>query len=70
MRAEVRGVEEGLIELRGQVEQNMERTRSILASQADINKQMGMALRVGWWHSFEQSQGQAVLNKELANLAP
>ena len=52
VRSEVRGVEDRLAELRNQVEENMERTRNILASQADINKQMGFGLRMGWWHSY------------------
>jgi hypothetical protein len=32
----------------------MESTRKILASQTEINREMSLGARVGWWLSYEQ----------------
>lgn len=48
----------------------MDSTRKIMASQTDINREMSLGARVGWWLTYEQHNDIAIFGKELINLLP
>ena len=57
-------------EMRKCMEEGMESTKKILLHQSEINHELSMGLRVGWWQSWNHCDGLAVWEKEIINLFP
>jgi argininosuccinate lyase len=51
-------------------EEATESTKKILINQTEINQELCLLAKLGWWQSFEEKDGFAVWNKEVANLIP
>jgi hypothetical protein len=57
-------------QIKSYTEEAIESTKKILINQSEINQELCLVSRLGWWHSFEAREGFAVWNKEIVNLVP
>lgn len=48
----------------------IENTKVILANQSEINQELSYVSKMAWWYSYEEMDGLALWNKEIANMDP
>lgn len=63
LKKNIQPLSELIEQVKNYTEEGIESTKKILISQSEINQELCLVAKLGWWESFETKGGFAVWNK-------